>query len=129
MARPSMGVRVEVKGLDPLVKGLRRAGDKDALRAIRLANKDGAEIVAEEAKAEVPHLSGKLGKSIRANATPKAGKVVAGKAAVPYAGVIHFGWPAHSIKPQPFIYEAMDKRSEEVFAAYAKQIETVVNNV
>ena len=46
----------------------------------------------------------------------------AGRAAVPYAGVIHFGWAAHSIAPQPFLYDAADSRADEVLAKFHEDI-------
>ena len=48
--------------------------------------------------------------------------VRAGRAAVPYAGVIHFGWAAHSIAPQPFLYDAADARADEVLAKFHEDI-------
>ncbi len=37
---------------------------------------------------------------------------------MPYAGPIIFGWHKHDIKPQPFIYHALDARRGEVLVAY-----------
>lgn len=125
----SDGVRIEVKGLRELTRDLRRAGDRDTIRAIRLANKEGAEVVARQSKVEAPKLTGTLAASVRPSGTQRYGQVLAGKAAVPYAGPIHFGWPARSIAPQPFIYEAADKRADEVFDLYADRIDAVLSGV
>ena len=81
-----------------------------------------AEVVVNGAVRYVPVRTGKLAASIRAAATMTSGKVRAGSAAVPYAGPIHFGWPARRIKPQPFIYDAMDVRRKEVYELYAARI-------
>lgn len=123
------GAQIDVQGLKPLVKDLRQAGDKEALDAIKAGNKAAAEIVAEQSKFEVPERSGKLKASIRAAGTLRAGLVRAGKASVPYAGPIHFGWPRRHIKPQPFIYEAADKRIGEVVEAYAQRIQSVIDGL
>jgi hypothetical protein len=45
---------------------------------------------------------------------------------VPYAGPIHFGWPARQIKPNPFIYEVLDDRRQEVYAIYAQRISELI---
>jgi hypothetical protein len=119
-------VRIEVEGLKEFQKELRAAKDKDTPKAIKAANKQSAEIVAKEAKTLVPKLSGKLGRSIRSTASARKGEVAAGRSNLPYAGPIHFGWAAHNIKPQPFIYDAADRRRDEVFATYEKQISQIV---
>ena len=57
-----------------------------------------AEIVARQAKYEVPVRTGRLRSTIRTRSTLTQGRVVAGMARVPYAGPIHFGWPT---RPDP----------------------------
>jgi hypothetical protein len=49
-----------------------------------------------------------------------------GKGSVQYAGPIHFGWPARFIKPQPFIYDAVDKRRKEIAERYAELITKLI---
>jgi hypothetical protein len=63
---------------------------------------------------------------MRAAATMTSGKVRVGNAAVPYAGAIHFGWPARRIKPQPFIYDSLDGRRNAVAELYAERISGLV---
>ncbi len=46
-----------------------------------------------------------------------------------YAGVIHFGWPRHNIEPQPFLYDALDKRFDEVVRVYEKRITDLVHKL
>jgi hypothetical protein len=119
--------KVEITGLNEVVRDLRRLKEKDTLKAIRAANFDAAKLVAEQGKAEVPVRSGKLQRSIRPGATQKKGFVRAGTGVrVPYAGPIHYGWLRHHIRPNPFLYRALDKRIGEVFAAYEKQIDKVI---
>jgi hypothetical protein len=43
-----------------------------------------------------------------------------------YAGPIHFGWPARNIQPNPFIYEVLDGRRQEVYALYADRISQLI---
>jgi hypothetical protein len=48
--------------------------------------------------------------------------VRAGRTSVPYAGPIHFGWPAHNIEPTPFLYDALDQRRSEVIDLYEQRV-------
>jgi hypothetical protein len=119
--------QVKIEGLNEVLRDLRRMKERDTLKAIRQANLDAAKKVAEGAKLEVPVRSGKLQRSIAARATQRAGSVKAGSPVrVPYAGPIHFGWLRHHIRPNPFLYRAVDKRIGEVFEAYQRQIEKVI---
>jgi hypothetical protein len=124
---PGDFAKVQITGLNEVVRDLRRMKQRDILIAIKDANKEAAEKVALQAKVEVPVRSGKLQRSIRPGATQRSGFVKAGSAVrVPYAGPIHFGWFRHHILPQPFLYKALDKRIGEVYAAYERQIEKVI---
>jgi hypothetical protein len=120
-------VKATIEGLGPVLRDLRRLGEVDALKAIKQANLDAAEMVAEAGKAEAPRRSGRLAASIRPSATAKVGMVRAGTAVrVPYAGPIHFGWFRRHIRPNPFLYKALDKRIGEVYAAYTRQIDKAI---
>lgn len=122
-----VGIRVE--GLSNLRNTL-RAADRSLTKDLREANKEAATVVAKEAKAAtVPRRSGRLAGSIRPGATQTAGVVRAGKAGVPYAGVIHFGWPRRRISPQPFLYEAADRRLQEVTDLYAERVDKILNKI
>lgn len=114
----------KVDGLKELQKEIRKTEDVELKKRLRLANKEAAQVVADQAKVEVPRRSGRLARSIGTQATQTSAFVKAGTAArVPYAGPIHFGWPKRNIRPQPFLYEAMDKRIGEVRKAYEKNLE------
>ena len=120
---------VEIKGLKELNKALRQAADEDLKKEIKAAHLEAAKAVADQAKFEIPVRSGRLRDSIRATGTLKGGLVRAGSARVPYAGPIHFGWKARNIRPQPFIYEALDKRIGDVLAAYEKSLQDVASKI
>ena len=123
-------VKVRVDNLREVQRAIRRAADDDLKRELRAANKAAAEIVADKAKVLVPERSGRLKGSIAAQAGQRDAKVKAGTASrVPYAGPIHFGWPARGIRPQPFLYEALDDRIRQVREAYAKALREVVQKV
>jgi len=121
---------IKVEGLRELQKDLARAERKEVVKEIRTANKDAADIVKDEAKVIVPVVSGKLKKSIGSLAQRDKAQVKAGTAkGVQYAGVVHFGWPKRGRPPQTFIYDAMDKRSDEVRAAYEKNVDKALKRM
>lgn len=99
------------------------------LKDITKVNRAAAEDVAQHARQRAPVLTGRLKRTIRAGATQKRGTVAAGSRLVVYAGPIHFGWPARNIGPQPFIYDALDERREEVVAKYAERVGELVRRV
>ena len=104
------------------VKQVERALQKIERAELKQANAEAAQIVATAARQIVPNRSGTLAGTIRSSGQAKSGVVRAGFARVPYAGPIHFGWPAHNIAPQPFLYEAADQRVDEVQASYLKAL-------
>jgi hypothetical protein len=121
--------KIEVKGAKELRRAIKRAADADLKNEVKKANREAADIVAYEAQTIVPVKSGKLLESIRASGTMTAGIVRSGRANVPYAGVIHFGWPGHNIEPNPFLYEAADSRADEVLAKYEDAINAVASRL
>ena len=120
----------KVDGLKELQKEIRQTEDVELKKQLRLANKEAAQVVADQAKVEVPRRSGRLARSIGVQASQTSALVKAGTAArVPYAGPIHFGWPKRNIRPQPFLYEAMDKRIGEVRKAYEKNLGKITKDL
>ena len=114
-ANPSDSVKIE--GLSKLQRDLRKLST-DALdlnkEEFLETNKRVAEIIIGESKKYVPVLTGALAQSVRNASTKKSAKVRAGNVGVPYAGPIHFGWPSRGIRPNPFFYDAIDNRRDEV---------------
>ena len=85
------------------------------------------EIIAVAAKPLAPNLTGRLSSTIVSAPTQRQGRVRIGRGqSVPYAGPIHFGWPARRIKPQPFIYEALDGRRDEVLKVYEQRMDQLI---
>lgn len=106
-------------------------------------NKSIAAAVAKDARAYIPIRTGNLAASVREAATKTSARVKAGGrlssaqraivggysagvGSVEYAGPIHFGWPARRIKPQPFFYEAIDKRRVEIARRYTELVEKLI---
>ena len=111
------GRQVSVEGARELRKALKTVGD-EAKAGLKDVNLEVAEIVARAAVTKVPSRSGALRETVRAAGAQTRASVKAGFKKVPYAGVIHFGWPARGILPRPFLYDALDARRDEVMDAY-----------
>lgn len=150
MALRRPGVRVV--GLKEFQKQLRALGD-DAQDDLKQAHAMAAKIVENAARPNVPvsssrsvvsgrpywppgpSNSGAFRASLRSSGTRRGGYVRAGKKLVPYAGPVHFGWPNRPnaakgwrggpIRPNPFLYDALDKRREQVAEAFARYIDNI----
>ena len=112
---------VRVEGAKELRRALRRAENDLEKKALKEAHAAGARLVAAAATQIVPKVSGTLAGSIRASGTQTKGIVRAGRKSVPYAGVIHFGWPRRNISPQPFLCEAADSPFIDHFIPFVRQ--------
>lgn len=127
------GSMVEVRGLRELRRDFRKAGDD--MSDLKDLHKYIADDVAGTAKTKVPVRSGRLRNSIRGSGTKTAARVRAGNnrksgpTSVPYAAPIHFGWGRRGIKPQPFLYEALDDRRQEVIDRYNDEIDSIIRRV
>ena len=120
---------IKITGLSEVQRNLRKLST-DALDLNKTefleTNKKVAEIIINESKKYVPVLTGALAAAIRNASTKKSAKVRAGSVGVQYAGPIHFGWPARSIKPNTFLYEAIDARKSEVANRYAELVSDLI---
>ena len=115
-----------MKGSD-FRKRLEAVGE-EANEDLKKANLEGVEQVLAEALRRVPVRSGKLKATIKGSASKVRGTIRAGtKAKTIYAWPIHFGWAARNITPNPFLYEALDERRDEVKEAYENQIADIID--
>lgn len=129
-----MRPQLELVGYRQLKKELRQLGD-EAVASLKQTNKEAADLVADTARPDIPVRSGRLKGTLRTTGTMRGGVVRMGRKAIPYAGPVHFGWPNRPnpakgwrggpIAPNPFLYEAMDRRVGEVMAIYSKYLETL----
>lgn len=116
-----------VEGLGKLRRTLKKAGgDVSELRA---ANLRAAQIILPIAQALAPRTTGRLAASMRATATPRAGSVKTGRKALPYAGPIHWGWPARNIKPNPWVASAAQDNEQLWIEAYVKHVSEAIDQV
>lgn len=134
---PDVGIRVE--GAAELRRALKAVGDKGLIAALVQANRSAAEIVVRDALPNVPVRRGKLKASVRALASQRSGRAVAGKAAVPYAAAIHWGRlrgnvgrpPGNRrgnnlIRGRPFLWDSAQRMVPRIEPEYRDEIERII---
>lgn len=109
------GVRIQIEGLRKTLRAMESAGVaaqdmKDLMHSLGM-------IVVAAATPSTPTLSGALAGTLRAGRGKTKAVIRAGGARVPYAGVIHYGWPARNITAKPFLTEAVQSTRARTFAA------------
>tara|TARA_R110000803_G_scaffold63024_1_gene123563 strand:- start:6508 stop:6885 length:378 start_codon:yes stop_codon:yes gene_type:complete len=119
---------VQVENLGKVIRQM-KAIEPELVEELKAANRDIADKVTTTAKVLAPRKSGKLSNSVRPGATARTGLVRAGSKRVPYAAVQHFGWAKRNIKPDPFLYDALDDRRDEVEAAYLAAITKITGRI
>jgi hypothetical protein len=117
-------------------EGIKVLGLRDALRSleavgvprdeIKAANGRAADLVLGAARPLVPVRSGRLLKTLRANKAVDKVIVSAGRASVPYANPIHWGWFRRNIKPQPFFAKALGYTRDEIYQTYFKELQALI---
>jgi hypothetical protein len=124
---------IQLEGGPKLRRAFRQIGDD--FSDMKALHRSLADDVAGTAKTKVPKRSGRLARSIRGSGTKTKAEVKAGNnrksgpTAVPYAAAIHFGWARRGIRPQPFLYEALDDRRQEVIDRYNDEVRTIIKRV
>jgi hypothetical protein len=122
---PQPGVRVE--GAANLARTLRRAGH--SLEDLKDANQEVAQFVVDRADSKAPRRTGTLAGSARPSRAAGRARVLAGRASVPYAGPIHWGWEARGIDPQPWIHETALDNQTQIESLYLAAIDQVLAQV
>lgn len=118
------GVSVKTEGLRAASRALSKAGDyaedqRQLMYSIGL-------IVVHEAKRIAPVRSGLLRDSIRAGKGKTKAVVRAGFRRVPYAPVVHYGWPDRNIPAQPYMDQALATTRNEVMARYDQGMQALL---
>lgn len=119
MARGGDGLRIE--GLNAVIRDLQAIGLevddlKDAFSEI-------ARFGAIEAARFAPKLTGRLASDVRGNRAKSKAVITAGRASVPYAGPINYGWAARGIEASGF----MQKADESVQPYALRRLEADIN--
>lgn len=120
-------VGVSVVGLSRLRRDLKRAGSDMA--DLKGANAAAAQLVATAAAARAPRRTGALAASVRGSKAASRASVSAGRAAVPYAGPIHYGWPARGIEANPFVTDAAQATESSWLPLYERELEAVAHSL
>ncbi len=118
---------VRVEGRAELARALRQmTGD---LSDLKDANAAVADLVAQAASSRAPRRSGALAASVRGNRAAGRATVTVGGARIPYAGPIHYGWPARGIEPRPFVDDAASATEAAWTALYEQAVDRIVDAV
>lgn len=122
-----MANTVKVQGARELEHTCRDAGD--SLEDMTRAHGTAGNYVARLAKGKAPVRSGTLANSIRAVQAPTQVAITAGGPGIPYAGPIHWGWPARNISAQPFLTDALAEAETSVQEIYADDVRRTVATI
>ena len=122
-----MASQVEVVGLRKVVTQLQRLGTqaedlKGAFTRI------GSRAVTH-AQRGAPKRTGRLAGSVRQSRRKNSVYLYAGRARLPYAGPIHFGWPARNIKANPWMYRTVDDVGPWAVKELEREIATLIRRL
>lgn len=112
---------VRVSGLTAVTRALLEIGFE--VEDLKDAFSDIARLGARIASKYAPKKSGRLAGDVRGNRARSKAVITAGRASVPYAGPINYGWAAHNISASGFM-----QRADKVMQPYAlKRLEKSIN--
>ena len=89
-------------------------------------NKELSTTLSQKASAMAPKLTGALASSIVGNPSAEKAQILAGSAAVPYAGVIEYGWPKKNIQAQPYLTTTVNNNLGYIVAKYENSITGII---
>lgn len=118
------GPVVRVEGAAQLRATMRAAGMR--MRDLTAVNRRTAEKVVGAAAPSAPRRSGMLAASVRPAGTQRAALA---RSPLVYGPVIHFGWAAHNIAPQPWIYDAAVATEPEWTGYYSDEIDKILDDI
>jgi hypothetical protein len=118
---------VKVDGINELKRTMKRAGVE--LQDLKDAHAAVAQTVIDSARPWVPVRSGALAGSLRGSGQAGAAVVRAGRAAVPYANPIHWGWPSRGIKARPFMWTAIHKSQDQWTGQYLTALQKIIDDI
>jgi phage gpG-like protein len=89
-------------------------------------NKELSTTLSQKASAMAPVLTGALASSVKGNPSAEKAQILAGSAAVPYAGVIEYGWPDRNIDAQPYLNPAVNDNMGYIIEKYNDSIQKAI---
>ena len=100
--------------------------DVDELKDVTIA---AGALAAAAIRPLVPVRTGRLAASLRPNKAARRSTITVGRASLPYAGPVHWGWAAHGIEPNEFGPRGLEQAEPAITALYLAGIEKIVDSV
>ena len=119
-----MAEAITIQGIKEVTDSLKKLG-KDLESNIEL-NKELSTSLSQKASALAPRLTGALASSVVGNPSAEKAQIMAGSAAVPYAGVIEYGWPDRNIDAQPYLNPAVNDNMGYIVEKYNDSIKKAI---
>lgn len=120
-------MQIRVEGASVLRRNLRKVYS-DLPKGMRLIHQEIAGPVVASARRKARRQSGRMAGTIRATSTTTMSRVEAGRG-IEYGAVQHWGWPGHSISPNPYLTEAIEERQRETLNLYEKKLGEWIDQV
>jgi hypothetical protein len=111
------GVKETINALNLFVKDV---------QANQSLNKEIGSSLAPKASALAPKRTGALARSVGFEASAKKATIYAGSAAVPYAGVIEYGWRQRSREAKPYLRPALNNNMGFIVKQYDEEIQKAI---
>jgi hypothetical protein len=115
---------VSIQGVKEVTDSLDKLG-RDLKSNIEL-NKELSTTLSQKASAMAPRLTGALASSVQGNPSAEKAQILAGSAAVPYAGVIEYGWPAKNKEARPYLNPAVNNNMGYIIEKYNDSIQKAI---
>jgi len=115
---------ISISGVKEVTDTLKKLG-RDIESNIEL-NKELSTTLSQKASAMAPKLTGALASSVVGNPSAEKAQILAGSAAVPYAGVQEYGWPERNIRPQPYLNPAVNNNMGYIIEKYNDSIQKAI---
>ena len=112
---------ISIQGVKEVTDSLNKLA-RDLQSNIEL-NKELSTTLSQKASAMAPKLTGALASSVIGNPSAEKAQILAGSAAVPYAGVQEYGWPERNIRPQPYLNPAVNDNMGYIIEKYNDSIQ------
>lgn len=119
-----MSEGIEVVGEERVTRALRNLSD--ATRDLEPAHRSAGEMLLDKADPKTPRQSGSLAASGRVDAASEETVITYDEI---YAGVIHNGWEAHNISPQPWLAETVDESTADVAGVFLDYFEDAIRRI
>jgi hypothetical protein len=115
---------ITISGVEQVKDTLDKLG-KD-LESNTELNKELSSSLSQKASAMAPRLTGALASSVKGNPSAEKAQILAGSAAVPYAGVQEYGWPEKNINAQPYLRPAVHNNMGYIIEKYNESIQKAI---